>query len=176
MKAIDLREDAIVFRRELETSVASIVAAAPETLSAIEVGYSCDQSGWIFIHADERPQHQRDGQWTTAIDDDAYLELDHWIDTIESRFEGESFAVTKVDGTRFVVPPFDEDAVDQDDDADDPFVVAIGEMILKVLMDCKADGLFAPLKTNGDIQLDIEDFNGGWAWPNYDDLGKINLL
>jgi hypothetical protein len=34
---------------------------------------------------------------------------------------------------------------------------------------------FKPLKSYGDVQLDIEDFNGGWGWPEYDDLGKKNL-
>lgn len=174
MQTIDLREDAKVFRRELESNVQSIVAAKPASLSALEIGYSCDQSGWIFIHADERPQHERDGQWTTKIDEDRSIDFGHWIDAIESGFEGEAFTVIKIDGTSFVVPAFDEDAEEQDD-ADDPFTVAIGEMILAVLLDAKSDGVFTPLKPYGDVQLDIEDFNGGWGWPEYDDLGKTNL-
>ena len=72
MRTIDLCEDAKVFRRELESSVKSIAAAKPASLSALEIGYSCDQSGWIFIHADERPTHERDGQWTTSIDEDSF--------------------------------------------------------------------------------------------------------
>ena len=174
MQTIDLREDAKAFRRELESNVQSIVAAKPASLSALEIGYSCDQSGWIFIHADERPQHERDGQWTTKIDEDRSIDFGHWIDAIESGLEGEAFTVIKIDGTSFVVPAFDEDAEEQDD-ADDPFTVAIGEMILAVLLDAKSDGVFTPLKPYGDVQLDIEDFNGGWGWPEYDDLGKTNL-
>ena len=77
MQTIDLREDAKVFRRELESNVKSIVAAKPASLSALEIGYSCDQSGWIFIHADERPQHERDGQWTTKIDEDRCVDFGH---------------------------------------------------------------------------------------------------
>ena len=94
---------------------------------------------------------------------------------IESSFEGESFTVIKIDGTQLVVPALDEDAEEQDDDADDPFVVAIGEMILDVLMNAKSDGVFKTLTAFGTVQLDIEDFNGGWGWPEYDDLGKTNL-
>lgn len=175
MKTIDLREDAKVFRRELESNVKSIAAAKPASLSALEIGYSCDQSGWIFIHADERPQHERDGQWTTEIDEDRCIDFEHWIEAIESSYEGEAFTVIKIDGTPFVVPALDEDAEEQDDDADDPFVVAIGEMILDVLMKAKSDGVFTPLNTFGTVQLDIEDFNGGWGWPEYDELGKTNL-
>jgi hypothetical protein len=36
-------------------------------------------------------------------------------------------------------------------------------------------GVFSQLKPFGSVQLDIEDFNGGWGWPEYDDLGKTNL-
>lgn len=164
MQTIDLREDAKVFRRELETFVQSIVAVKPASLSALEIGYSCDQSGWIFVHADERPHHERDGQWTTSIDDDRCIDFGHWIEAIESSFEGEAFAVIKIDATKFVVPQ----------DGDD-LTSAIGEMILDVLLTAKSDGVFKPLKSYGDVQLDIEDFNGGWGWPEYDDLGKTNL-
>ncbi|MCA9175140.1 MAG: hypothetical protein KDB14_11710 [Planctomycetales bacterium] len=139
----------------------------------MEIGFSCDQSGWIFIHGDERPEHERDGQWTTKIDEDGCIDFQHWIEAIESSFEGDAFTVVKIDGTKFIVPAFDEDAEEQSDD--DPFVVAIGEMILDVLMNAKSDGVFEPLKTFGAVQLDIEDFNGGWGWPEYDDLGKTNL-
>jgi hypothetical protein len=175
MKTIDLREDAKVFRRELESTVKSIATDKPASLSALEIGYSCDQSGWIFIHADERPQHERDGQWTAKIDEDRCIDFEHWIEAIESSFEGEAFTVIKINGTQFVVPALDVDAEEQDEDADDPLVVAIGEMILDVLMNAKLVGVFTPLKAFGDVQLDIEDFKGGWGWPEYDNLGKTNL-
>jgi len=175
MRTIDLRKDAKVFRRELESSVKSLTTAKPASLSALEIGYSCDQSGWIFIHADERPTHERDGQWTTSIDEDRCIDCGHWIEAIESSFEGEAFTVIKIDGTQLVVPALDEDAEEESEDGDDPFTVAIGEMILAVLLKAKSDGVFKPLKSYGDVQLDIEDFNGGWGWPEYDGLGKTNL-
>ena len=175
MRTIDLREDAKDFRRELEATVKSIVATRPASLSALEVGYSCDQSGWIYIHADERPRHHRDGEWTTKIAKDKYIDLGHWIEAIEASFEGQAFAVIKFDGTQFLVPGLDEDADEQFGDDDDAFTVAVGEMILAVLMNAKSDGVFMPLKSYGDVQLDIEDFNGGWAWPEIDELGKTNL-
>lgn len=170
MKTIDLREDAKVFRRELESNVKSIAAAKPASLSAIEIGYSCNQAGRIFIHPDERPQHERDGEWTTKLDEGECIEFEHWIEAGDASFEGEAFTVVKIDGTQFVV------AESGGDGDDDPFVVAIGEMILNVIMNAKSDGVFAPLKTYGDVQFDIEDFYGGWGWPDYDDLGKTNLI
>ena len=172
MKTVDLREDAKVLRRELEAAIKSIVASKPTSLSAIEIGYSCDQSGWIFIHPDERSTHERDGQWTTSIEDDKCINFDHWIEAVEASFEGEAFTVIKYDGSKFEVA-FDED--ESEDQAEDPFVTAVGEMILGVLKAAKADGVFSSLTHFGPVQLDIEDFNGGWGWPEYDDLGKTNL-
>ena len=172
MQTVDLREDANTFRQELEAAIESIVASKPSCLSAIEIGYSCDQSGWIFIHPDERPAHQRDGEWTTSIEDEKLIKYDHWIEAIEASFEGKAFTVIKYDGSKFEVA-FDEDEPEQD--SEDPFVKAVGEMILEVLRAAKVDGVFSQLKPFGSVQLDIEDFNGGWGWPEYDDLGKTNF-
>ena len=172
MQTVDLREDAKIFRRELEAAIESIVASKPSCLSAIEIGYSCDQSGWIFIHPDERPAHQRDGEWTTSIEDEKLIKYYHWIEAIEASFEGKAFTVIKYDGSKFEVA-FDED--EPEEDSEDPFVKAVGEMILEVLRAAKVDGVFSQLKPFGSVQLDIEDFNGGWGWPEYDDLGKTNF-
>ena len=119
MQTVDLREDAKILRRELEAAIESIVASKPSCLSAIEIGYSCDQSGWIFIHPDERPAHQRDGEWTTNIEDENLIKYDHWIEATESSFEGKAFTVIKYDGSKFEVA-FDED--EPEEDSEDPFV------------------------------------------------------
>jgi hypothetical protein len=47
-------------------------------------------------------------------------------------------------------------------------------MIYAVLMAAKKDGMFVALSKFGAVQLDVEEFNGGWAWPEYDELGKTN--
>ena len=175
MGKIDLRKDAKKFRRELNKTVKSL-AKSTEPISALEFGYDCDQGGWIFIHADRRPQHDRDGQWTVDLDDDNTIEMPHWIEAIDANFEGEEIQLTKFDGTKLVIPGFDsEDAPHDEEEDGGPIVVAIGEMIHDVVMSAKTEGLFADLGKPGTIQLDIEDFNGGWGWPEYDDLGKTNL-
>ncbi len=46
-------------------------------------------------------------EWTTKIEEDRSIDLEHWIEAIESRFEGEAFTVIKIDGTQFVVPALD---------------------------------------------------------------------
>ena len=175
MSSIDLREDAKTFRRELERTV-STLAQSDGPLCALEFGYDCDQGGWVFIHADRRDKHERDGEWTRHINDDNKIDFPHWVEAIESNFEGEEIELIKIDGTRLVIPAFDEENEPGDEEDGGPINIAVGEMIYDTVMTAKADDMFAPLKKHGAIQLDIEDFNGGWAWPEFDDLGQTNLV
>ena len=133
--------------------------------------HAINQAG--FLSTPTNVQHnQRDGEWTTSIEDEKLIKYDHWIEAIEASFEGKAFTVIKYDGSKFEVA-FDED--EPEEDSEDPFVKAVGEMILEVLRAAKVDGVFSQLKPFGSVQLDIEDFNGGWGWPEYDDLGKTNF-
>lgn len=135
MPKIKPNEDAVAIRRYLESRVKEI-AAAGEGLSAIEIGYEVNQAGWVFVNADRREQHERDGEWTSGLDDSELLELAHWVG---------------------VAP---EEA---------------GKLVLSVVQAARKDGVFAALGPSGSIQLDIEDFDCEWAWPELEELGKTNL-
>lgn len=175
MNRIDLREDALRFRDELERVVSSL-AESKVVLSALEFGYDCDQGGWILIHGDRREKHHRDGEWTRYIDDESMLPMSHWTQALDSNFEGEEIELISVDGTTRVLPAFDPSPGSSNDDDALAIAVAVGEMIYAVVMQAKSEGLFVALSgpLNG-IQLDFEDFNGGWAWPDLDGLGIANL-
>ncbi len=178
MQKIDLRKDAATFRSELQSTVEALSKSLTKQkpISALEFGYDCDQGGWIFIHADFRPIHQRDGEWTLAIEESNIIEMDHWTDALNARFEGEDLEVTDFKGNQFVIPAYQEDEHEEDDeDEPDQLTVAIGEMLLAVVTDEKSKGLFSKLKQGGELQLDFEDFNGEWGWPEFDELGKTNL-
>jgi hypothetical protein len=135
MPQIKPQEDAAAIRRYLDSRVREI-AASRDAVSAIEIGYEVSQAGWVYVHADCRAQHERDGEWTLGLNDNNVLELAHWV------------------------------GADSEE---------AGQMILKVVQAARADGVFSALGPPGSIQLDIEDFNGGWAWPEFDQLGKTNL-
>jgi hypothetical protein len=181
MRTIDLQKDGKRFREELEAKVASLAANpnSSQPISALEIGYDCNQGGWIFIHDDRRSPHERDGEWTLKIDDDNVIDYSYWAVAIEASFEGEDISVIKFDGSKFVIPATDLDSEDDeiyDEETDvGSLPVAIGEMIHGVLMLAKADECFAELGEPGTIQLDIEDFNGEWGWPAYEELGVTNL-
>ncbi len=135
MTKIRFEEDAAAIRRYLDSRVHEFIALATP-ISAIEVGYEVSQAGWVYIHADRREQHQRDGEWTSSLDDEPLLEMSHWVEA-------------------------------------DP--EEVGRFLLEIIQTARADGLFSTLKRSGSIQLDIEDFDGSWAWPTFAELGKSNL-
>ena len=135
MPNIKPKEDAQAIRRYLESRVKEFEAAG-KAVSAVEIGYEVSQAGWVFVHADLRKEHERDGEWTRGLDDGELLELAHWA-------EADS-----------------EEA---------------GMLVLNVVQAARKDGVFAKLGPPGSVQLDIEDFDGEWAWPTFEELGKTNL-
>ena len=94
----------------------------------------------------------------------------HWIEALEAYEEGETVKLHRYDGSKIVYEP------DVEVDEDDYLVVAIGKMIHAVLIESIKAGVFDRTGWKGTVQLDIEDFDGGWGWPDYDDLGKTNLV
>jgi hypothetical protein len=160
MRIIDLKNDGLIFRKELEKFLSSLL---DKNISAIEIGYEASQSGWIFIHADSRTSHDRDGKWTNEIADDKLIKMTHWD---QSSDDAEEITITDYKGntTTFLA-----------DESDNDLEIAVGKMILNEMRKAKTDGLFAEL-SNKKIQFDIEDFNGCWAWPEYEELGIKNLI
>jgi hypothetical protein len=176
MHKVDLRQDAKKIESSLTAFLDKIRKQPPKRLSAIAIGFDCDQAGWVMFVGDNREEHQRDGE---CFDEDCIVAMPHWNVVDIAGDQAKQIVVTKMDGTTFEIAPFDEEDEEESDysytEADPPFCIAIGEMILSVVMNAKKNGRFQELSQFGAVQIDIEDFNGGWAWPEYDQLGKSNL-
>jgi hypothetical protein len=166
---VDLGKDAKALRALLDERVKAYAAKAKRSskvppVSAIEVGYCFDQSGWIHVNFDVRPAHERDGSWTRFKARDL-LDRPHWVEAAEAILDKKPVTLIRPDGKR------------RDGKlTEDAFSTALGRMIKDALLKAKADGTFAPLPKRPGCQLDIEEFNGSWAWPDYEKLGKVNLL
>lgn len=135
-------------------------------ISAIEIGYQLCQAGLVVLHFDVREQHDRDGEWTHALDGPT-LELPHWQAAYESAGE---------EGISFVLPTgvAREVAAGAGDEA---VASVFGEALLAIALDALASHAFQSLSLREGAQLDIEEFDGMWAWPcDYDDLGRSNLI
>jgi hypothetical protein len=176
---LDLRKDAVEFRKELMKKVDAYSARAAKSknvppVSAVEIGYEFAQTGWILVHFDTRPKHDRDGQWTIFKDKDLFRRpnwlkvvnaLDGFDEESEKDLKGkvrlENILGKEKDGAKLT---------------EETFSKALGEMLKRVLLECKGDGVFDKLPKTPACQLDIEEFNGTWAWPEFEKLAKVNVI
>jgi hypothetical protein len=135
-------------------------------ISAIEVGFQLSQSGLVLLHFDTRKKHTRDGSWTLALGGPT-LALPHWQAAYEDAGE---------DGISFVLPTGERHGLDAGED-EETVVGVFGEALRAITLDALAAGMFASLKLKDDCQLDLEEFDGLWAWPSdYEDVGRTNII
>jgi hypothetical protein len=173
---LDLQEDAKVFESRLVEAVEAYArrgAKAPP-ISALEIGYEFAQAGWICIHFDTRETHDRDGEWTTFQERDL-IKRPQWFQMVEAMacFSDDEDGGPRKAGTLILHdgPRRDGSTLTEED-----FSAALGDMLKDVLLRARKDGLFAKLPRRPGAQIDIEEFNGTWAWPDYEDLGKTNVI
>lgn len=53
--------------------------------------------------------------------------------------------------------------------------IMIGNLIKTTLLKLRGEGAFGSLNKHDDCELGIEEINGLFGWPNYEDRGKENL-
>jgi hypothetical protein len=133
----------------------------------IDVGYQCDQSGWVALIFDTRPKAEPDGQWTLHLDEDGshnLLERPQWLAAFES-LEGKGLLVVLPDGTerRLRKGSFDK------------LTTILGDLLKGVLLKARADGIFAALPKAPRCELGVEENDGGYGWPVYEERGQENL-
>ncbi len=137
-----------------------------QPISAIEVGFQLCQAGILVLNFDLREKHDRDGEWTRALDGPV-LELPQWWEAYESAEEhGIEFILPTGESCR--LPPA----------AGDEMVAGkFGEALLSIALDAIAKHTFDSLNLREDCQLDIEEFDGMWAWPlSYEEVGRTNMI
>ena len=162
MTTINLRDDAETVRAALERRVREFLEQnSTEPVTCVEVGYCFVQCGYFFINFDQRIPHERDGEWTGLIKDET--DMPHWQQFAEKGFD-EDHIITLPNGEQTDV--WSEEA----------FSRAIAEMIAGAIKNASADGVFDKLPKAPNCEIDVEDFEGLWAWPPFDGLGHDNLL
>jgi len=163
---IDLRKDVKALREHLAQKVEAYARKASKAppVSAVEVGYEFEQAGWVYVGFDARPAHQRDGAWTRFKSRDLLPRPD-WNKAAMALEEGKPVTLILPNGERHSGKLTEKS-----------FASLLGRTIKGLLLQVKKDGVFAPLPRREGCQIDIEEFNGNWAWPAYEKLGKVNLI
>jgi len=161
---IDLRKEYAAMLELLKTRVAAFDPKANfgpgegETVSSIEVAYDFSQGGWVTVVFDTRPEVEPDGEWTLFLDEEQLEYRDHWPACAEALFEGGEVTVILRDGQQRTLSG-DGDELGE----------LLGITLKEALLDAKTSGVFDSLPRSPACYLGVEDLQGSYGWPAYED-------
>ena len=164
---IDLREEYKIVYEHIEQRVKDFDPANNDgpgepgaPIHQIDLGYQFDQAGWIALVFDTRPDAAPDGQWQLHIEENM-LELNHWCEVYDAVVENEeSITVTLRDGSsRTVEPEADMEGVAE----------LFGSMLKEALIAARDAGVFANLPLAAGCVMGIEEHEGHYGWPEYEE-------
>jgi hypothetical protein len=165
---IDLRRDAHELMMLLAMCVKRYAAKAAggrlPPVSAVEAGYYLRQQCWVVIHFDKRTRHSNDGIWTEYIARES-VKIPAWKSGHDAAQKRGGVFITPAGKT--VRLPADVSCA--------RLAAIYGGMIKTVLLDARKAGVFKTLPKREGCQLEVEEFDGMWAWPRLNHLGKANL-
>ena len=169
MKTLDLRKDFAEFYAFVADRVRSWDRASNDgpgeggTVARVDVGFGLDEPAWVCLVFDTRSDAEPDGEWNGHIQGND-LERPQWAEAFDAACDGEALTLILPDGAR-LAPVEDGDEL----------VAAVGDMLKAVLLKARADGLFEALPRAPRCELGVEEQNGGYGWPVYDERGRENL-
>ncbi|MBX7104731.1 MAG: hypothetical protein K1X57_11665 [Gemmataceae bacterium] len=136
-----------------------------KAVAMIEVGFQCDQDGWVAVVFDTRPDAEPDGEWNSYVDEVLFARK-HWQRALEA-LESGTVDVILPDGAKRELTGETEF---------EDFVALFGDLLKLVLLKARADGVFKALPTATECHLGIEEQDGRYGWPSYEDRGKDDLV
>jgi hypothetical protein len=134
-------------------------------VAMIELGYQCDQAGWVALVFDTRPKAAPDGEWNAYIEENIF-ERPHWQEAFES-LETKTVDVVLPDGSRRKL---------SSDTDEGEYVAIFGEMLKDILLKAREEGVFQSLPRAKRCHLGVEEMDGGYGWPLYKNRGKEDLV
>lgn len=138
-------------------------------ISLVQVGFEHEQSGYVALVFDTRPDAEPDGEWTMHIESERnWIQFPRWGEvTMESfdKVHGGQADAAKIefltfDGSTTQFDPTRGNAYD--------YAAIFGDLIKKVVLAARDTGIFAKLPVTGDCQIVIEMINGLFIWPDDD--------
>src|SRR5204863_4167658 len=129
-----------------------------------EFGFAFEQSGWAVLVFDTRPDTEPDGEWNEYIEGND-LDRPGWLAAYEAN-EDEPVTVILPDGTKRELPPGDRNG----------FAEVLGDLLKAVLLTARAKGVFAALPKAPRCAMGVEEQEGGYGWPVWEERGQDNLV
>ena len=149
-----------------------------EPIQQITLGFQFDQAAWVALVFDTRPDADPsyDGQWQAHIEENVLeCDVEPWMEAYEALFndEAQPVAVTAVDGTTSTIGPHAES--EEDDESEERLTARLAEVFGSVLRDsllsARDDGVFANLPVAPDCVLRVDDHEGSYGWPDFENRG-----
>ena len=169
MNRLDLRQDLAEVLAYVADRVRSFKASKNDgpgkgkSVKRIDVGYQCDQAGWVALIFDTRPDAEPDGEWNSHIEGNT-LDRPDWLAAFES-LEGAPLVVVLPDGKERKLRK----------GSFEKLTTIFGELLKEVLLKAKADGVLAGLQKAPGCELGVEEHDGAFGWPVYEERGQENL-
>jgi hypothetical protein len=134
----------------------------------IELGFDYSHDGFVALYFDTRPNAAPDGEWTAHIEG-IELDIPQWNNAAEALGEMPVHFILPAGGKR-TVPADDKEFNDE------AFASLIGNMLKSVLLSARDEGVFEQLHKAERCELAVEELEGHYGWPRYEDRGKENLV
>jgi hypothetical protein len=163
---VDIREDLRDFRKYVLRRVKQHIKASkrPLPIRRIDFGFEFGQSNWVALVFDTREDAEPDGEWSSWIDD-ILLTRPKWPIWHELPMDEQVFFID-LKGKKVNVMK----------DPDTLICTIVGDALKHVLITARDEGLFQPLLKAEKCELGVENLEGFYGWPLYEDRGKENLL
>jgi hypothetical protein len=136
-------------------------------VTGIDLIYQWHQNGEPRIHVnfDTRVPHQVDGAWSHELF--AIIERPNWSEPqSECRARGGGTLIDIRGRNHRIGEDYSEERV----------CAWFGEAMVTLLRQARDQGLFKRLSKAARCEIGVEDIDGHFGWPAYDDRGKANLI
>jgi hypothetical protein len=130
----------------------------------ITLGFQISQAGWVALVFDTRRDGWSDGQWQSYIEEN-WLEFPDWLEATEAFDEsGETIELIPPNGKK------------RELGEDENLVNIIGEMLKDILIQARKEKLLPKLPIAKTCVMGVEDHDGGYGWPDYENIHVLGRV
>ncbi len=182
---LDLRKDSREIHKFLAQRTKDYLASEAKTRGPISAGhftYEYGHGGWLTVHFDNRPEHKRDGE--TGFSKKDYLKRANWFAAEKAlcyfttaKFDphwGIYGRVIKKKPVTIILP--DGTRKNAINITEKTYSAMLGKLLKHVALSAKKKKLFSKLPRHPICHIDIEEFNGSWAWPALEKFSKASRI
>jgi hypothetical protein len=167
---IDIRKDvpdflAYIRQRVKEHLAISQKQKKPKPVTRIDFGFEFGQGNWTVLVFDTREDAEPDGEWTTQIKKGTILKRPKWP-VWHKLPEGEQVFFIDVKGRKVNVMK----------NPDEQICKIVGDAMTDALLTARDEGVFKPLVKSKKCEMGVENMEGYYGWPAYENRGKKNMV